>query len=408
VPVFTVSWDELIPEGERCQGMRAALLCFADTSRRAGGVNPLFWFYTRGVSPPLALLQELSMRLLRSLLAVLLLTAALQAQPKPPAFPPLNLGVAKLSQTANLDAPATSLAFDDSKGILVVGAEDHLVRVWTRTEGKDLLASDAKVQVLRGHSSPVTAVAGGGGLFASAGSDGKVLIWKLPDDKPARTLTTGAPVRALALSADGKTLASAGDDGSVQLFDPTSGNLLRKLTGPTDWLLAVAFSGDGKTVLAGGNDGKLWAWEAASGKKLFDVLAQAPVPPKTEVTVNVVSALTFSPDGKQITLGGSDGKLYQFQPDGKFLRALPGHTSTITALVYHPDNQALASASKDRSIRFWNPTNGQMLKALEGHTAWVEGAAFLDKGTRLVSAGADRTVRVWELTNPPPPMPKKK
>jgi WD40 repeat protein len=280
--------------------------------------------------------------------------------------------------------------------------------VWTRTEGKDLLAPEATPAVLKGHSGMVTATACGGGLFADGSSDGAVLVRSLPDNKPPVTLAAGTHVRALALAADGKSLAVAGDDGAVQLFDPVGGKLLRKLTGPTNGLLAVALSPDGKTVIAGGYDGKLWAWESASGKKLFDVLAQGPVAPKTEVPVNIVTAVGFSPDGKGIAFGGTDGKVYQFGPDGKFVRALAGHTGTITAVLYHPDNQALASASKDRTLRLWNPTNGQPLKTLEGHTAWIEGAAFLDRGTRLVSAGADRTVRVWDLTNPPTPTPKKK
>jgi WD40 repeat protein len=221
-------------------------------------------------------------------------------------------------------------------------------------------------------------------------------------------LDAGGTVRALALTPDGTVLAGGGDAG-VQLWG-ADGKPLRKLAGPTDWVLALAFSPDGKRLAAGGYDGRLWLWEVDSGKKLFEVPAHAPTPPKAPAPSNFVWSLAFSPDGKLLAVGGSDGRVYLFNaPDGKFVRQtqVPGHTSTVTALAFHPGGTLLASASKDRTLRLWNPLNGQALKILTGHTAWAQGVAFLDRGTRLASCGADRTVRLWDLTNPPPKAKKK-
>jgi WD40 repeat protein len=58
----------------------------------------------------------------------------------------------------------------------------------------------------------------------------------------------------------------------------------------------------------------------------------------------------------------------------------------------------LASCSKDRTVRLWDPAGGQALKSLEGHTAWVQGITLLAQGTRLASVSADKTVRIWDLT----------
>jgi WD40 repeat protein len=77
-----------------------------------------------------------------------------------------------------------------------------------------------------------------------------------------------------------------------------------------------------------------------------------------------------------------------------------GHTSSITSLAFHPNNTLLVSASKDRTLRLWNPANGQLYKALDGHTAWVQGVTFLAQGTRLASIGADASVRLWDLSDP--------
>jgi WD40 repeat protein len=310
--------------------------------------------------------------------------------------------VARQDQTATgLDGPGVAVAYSEDKGLLVA-CEGQTLRYWPREEGKDLQLAGPP-HVLKGHQGPVLAVAASGPTVASAGADGKVLLWAMPGDKVTHTLDAGAAVRALAVAPDGKTLAGGGDDGAVHLWDAASGKPLKKLAGATDWLLALAFSPDGKAVAAAGYDGRLRLWQVDSGQKLFDVAAQPPAPPNTPAPpTQVVWSLAFSPDGKLIAAGSSDPRIHLFQSaDGKLVRSLPGHTGTVSALAFHPGGTVLVSASKDRSVRLWNPQTGQMLKALEGHTAWVQGATFLERGTRLASAGADRTVRLWALTDPP-------
>lgn len=329
---------------------------------------------------------------------VVLLTGIVLARQKPPELPAIAPGSAKLARTIEgMDSPGTSIAYADGKGIVIAGCEDGTLRLWTRQEGKEFLA-DAKMQIARGHAQTITSVAAAGGMAASGAMDGKVLVWSLPADKPAHAMTAGAAVRAVALSADGKQLASVGDDNAVQLWDPATGKQVKKLTGPTDWLLAVAISPDGKLVAAGGHDGKLWIWESASGKKLFDVAVQLPGAPK-DAPVVIISSLAFSPDGKKVAVGGSDSRIHEYEAGGagKHLRGHQGHTSTVTGLAYHPGGNVLVSSSKDRTLRLWNLQSGGTYKSLEGHTTWVQGVALVRKGTLALSVSADRSVRVWDL-----------
>ncbi|MBI1918529.1 MAG: WD40 repeat domain-containing protein [Planctomycetes bacterium] len=328
-----------------------------------------------------------------------------QQPAKPPPLPPINPAAARLDATINgLDGPGFAIAADEQCTFLAAACENGTVQFWHRDVILGLRPGDRNAQELTAHRGPVMALAWcAESRLVSAGADKRIYIWEMPEGKALYTLTASAVVRALAASPDGKRLASA-EEAAVQLWDASTGKATSKLTGPTDALLCVAFSPDGTRVAAGGYDSRLYLWDLATGKKLVDVPAHPPIPANTEERpLTVVDAVAFSPDGKEVAVGGADGRIHQFgAADGKLLRSLSGHTSAVTSLVYHPAGPLLVSGSKDGSVRLWNPANGQALKTLEGHTAWVQGVTLLEKGTRLASVGADQTVRLWDLTTPKP------
>ncbi len=81
----------------------------------------------------------------------------------------------------------------------------------------------------------------------------------------------------------------------------------------------------------------------------------------------------------------------------RLLATLTGHTDWVTSVAFSPDGTLVASASRDRTVKLWEPATGKCLKTFQGHLGWAECVAFSPDGKRLASASMDGTVRVWDV-----------
>lgn len=164
-----------------------------------------------------------------------------------------------------------------------------------------------------------------------------------------------------------------------------------QLSGHGGPVRALAISADGKNLLSGSFDTSAIRWSLAT-EAAEQVL---------RFHSDAVNAVIFLQDGRMAT-AGADARIAIWtagrqQPD----EILEGHRGPIVGLAVSPDGSTLASASWDSTVRLW-PLRSGAKRVLQGHSQNVNGVAFTPDGKSLVSVGYDLTLRIWPLHDGPP------
>lgn len=184
----------------------------------------------------------------------------------------------------------------------------------------------------------------------------------------------------VAISPDGKTLATGSYDQKIKLWDLAKRRELRQLDGHNGPVHDLAFHPTSKILASASGDRTVKLWDVATGKRL-DTFGQ---PEKDQY------AVAFSPDGKRVVAGGVDNRIRvwavtQMGKEGTnpLLYSRFAHEGAILRLGFSPDGKRLYSSSEDRTVKAWDTKRFTQLRTLKNQSDWVTGLATSADGRRL-------------------------
>ena len=191
-------------------------------------------------------------------------------------------------------------------------------------------------------------------------------------------------VAAVELSPDELTLACTRPDGSLEIRSFPTGDLLWKTTPTIPAETArLAWSPDGRYLAASGDPESLTVWDVDRRMRI-NVLAS----PK------YVSSLVFSPDSKNLWVGGPfGGDLLMVQAE-TLVGSGVDFAGDATTASFSSDGKLLALGSADFKVRIWDTTQNRLLEELL-QSEYVAAVAFSPKGGQVAAGGRERVVRLW-------------
>lgn len=319
--------------------------------------------------------------------------------------------------------------------LVVTGSDDRTARVWNMETGEILntLRDEATVTqlALSPDGTKIVTISGDG-----AGNTVRVWSTQTSSQWPAYAGHSGI-VSGVAISPDGKSLATADSTNTIRIWDALNGLLVHKFSSEDVVNFGLAFSPDGKRLASGlWHTGLIQLWDVKTGKEISRYPSDL---------VGGLNELAFSPDGKSLFYGGgtfmdtdeakaivlnlASGDIELAMPlagtsdfygadvssDGKYL--LTAHTDGTARIwdaqsgvlvheypageilvsgKFSPDGKSILMTGFNGLVSLWDVSEAEKLRDLVGHTDTVSRGVFSPDGSLIATASYDGTVRLWE------------
>ncbi|HTU93815.1 MAG TPA: WD40 repeat domain-containing protein [Gemmataceae bacterium] len=299
-----------------------------------------------------------------------------------------------------------SLVFSRDGGSLFSSGGDSPIRVWDAAAGKE------KPPFAGSKDGADCLVLSPDGRTIASNGGGNVQLWDTATGKLIRRLTTQKraddAIESLAFSPDGKLLAAGSQDCTIELLDPSTGKVERRLPedsmqikAPLSWVHSLAFSPDGKTLAAGCADHTLSLWVVAAGRKLREH-------PGVDMVFHHgrqksgIPAIVFSPDGRRLAFA-QDNRLGLLDArSGAEVLPFEGHRGAIQKVFFGPSGQRLITLSDDpaRQVLEWDAATGRLIRPMGGKIIQARVADLSPDRKTLVSTwwGDTSAIRFWDTT----------
>lgn len=296
----------------------------------------------------------------------------------------VNLAHADLSKSVFSESlgSAITIAFSPDGQLLAAGDTNGEIHVWTVVDGQKILSWKSHIGWIWSVSfSP------GGKQLASSAEDQTIKVWDITTGQLITTLVGhDKRVSTVIWSPDGQQLMSGSEDSTVKVWDWATSTCVKTLAHETG-IDPIALSPDGK-LLASGSPvaNSIYIWDVEQGDCVMCLDGHG----------SGLRSLTFTSDNHTLISASIDKTIRLWDLEaGDCLRVLDGHQAAIWSVIVS-DNQQIVSASEDQTVRIWDMASGQCLRTLHGFAARVWDVA-LDSQSSVLASCDDQVVKLWDM-----------
>lgn len=319
------------------------------------------------------------------------LSNSLASQPALPAQ--ATLGVPRSDQSMSSKIPLERLPNQPSPPVvnalcaspdgrfLAVAGDDHVIRII------DMVNREV-IQHLTGHTDWIQSLvfAADSQTLFSGGNDGQVLRWNHVDNnQSSEVVKVPFAIRSLSISSHRSLLAIGGFSDTVNVWDLQGSQWKHRLSCDTGDKRCVQFSPEGDKLLCGGRDGSIHIWDTTTGDELLH----------KKLHSSRITNVSFSTDGNAVSSVSQDRRLVRYDLVKQEVRMDRELAKTKLMSLCLINDQLVAVAGSDNSIRLYDSVIDDVVAKLEGHVGTV--SVMGTCGNLLVSGSFDTTIRIWNL-----------
>ena len=279
-----------------------------------------------------------------------------------------------------------AVSFSPHGDRIAAGIGKDRIAIWSLPDGK--LLQDLKLP-----HTPISMLFAQADEIIVALADGAIEIRALTTGTAVRRLDAGVPQPVLAVSTDGRLIASSGTE-QIRLWD-SSGKLLRTLSHEFGSMASLAFSPDGTLLASAGFDTNVHLWDVSTGQQRASLRDR----------LLTTFAMMFTADGKNLVIGGANGTIEIVDVQtASMVRRFRAEKYAVVNLGLSPDGRSIGASYLDTDgfarpapLATWELASGRVVRRVTPPGAPAMAAAFTTDGRLLYATAKGQELNVWVL-----------